>query len=387
MDKGSIIACQGGLISEQKTEARPYKQESRGQTESGFVVKSLTIPKTRNSSGIPKKSSTEPFRMLDLPGELILDIFEYVFDGGLVYMDEMESFCLPSKNLRPLCSVKRNRDCGVGIALFPTMMTGIYQPGGKTVCIKGKEMAFIRPKMPTQSRNTGLLLACKATASLLSPIMHKKSTFGFSSPNHIQQYLSKQKEFGVYPKTKYGLPRPEWLPLNSGNIKRLCLQIKDYGEPELQSFRQYRMKYYNRWTKACNMIVDKLPSLESISIDAHVPIMMNYEASNMTLKAIWVQPILAFGRAKNINTAAVTLSMARNSRRIAFEMASAFSEVLQRKILKFDDASALEAITFYKHAAMENQKHASPETKAFVKEQWEQMERCNGMAKDGKGKS
>ncbi|KAI9663477.1 MAG: hypothetical protein M1831_002486 [Alyxoria varia] len=369
--------------TQQTTEAQLHELGTHGQGKIGFVVKSLALPKTRTGSLFPQKNFGEPFRLLDLPEELILDIFEYVFDGALIYMDEMDRFCLPSTNLRPVCSVRRNADCGGGTALFPIMMTGIFQPGGRTVCINGKEMAYITPQTPTKSRNTGLMLSCKAGASLLSRIMHKRSIFGFSSPKHIEKYLSQQKEVGVYPKNRYGLPRPEWLPLNSGNIKRLCLQIRDYGEPELQSYREYRIKYYNSWTKACNMIVGKLPNLESISIDAHVPIMMNNEASIMTLEAIWAQPILAFGRAENINAAAVALSMVKYSRRIAFEMANAFSEVLQRKLLKFDDASALEAITFFKDAAIESQKRASNKTKAFVKEQWEFMEKCNGIVTDG----
>ena len=135
-------------------------------------------------------------------------------------------------------------------------------------------------------------------------------------------------------------------------MRNFCLEIKEYGEPEMQEHRRFITKYYDSWTRTCHQLAQDLPSLTNVAVCIVIPAPEIRFTCQLSLKAQWVAPLLEFAESKSLQSASVTLLLEERPDGLncgcTEDTSIAFSEVLRRKMLGFDDEAALEALHDFK---------------------------------------
>ena len=131
---------------------------------------------------------------------------------------------------------------------------------------------------------------------------------------------------------------------NLGNITNLCLEIKEYGMPILHEHSRYISKYYGSWAETCHEVATQLHNLRNIAFTVKVPRATRVDGCQLHLKAEWVFPLLQFQYSQSLQNASITLLIGGFPPGQTFDTATAFSEILRRKILRWSDRDALEAI-------------------------------------------
>ena len=298
------------------------------------------------------KQFTGQFRLMDLPAEIQVQIFQYVFDGALVLGDRVQTFGIWPKSTYP---VKSYNEDGISFDLFPSYLLNQPEYSEERLMtiyskmeFRGKPLNVIGPywKHPTpEKRNTALIFTCKQVAGACLKDWYSRSVFVFGNRKKLDKFVEENHPLPRYP-TKVDHTDTPVRTLDFKNLtflRHLCVEIRAYGQPGQAWHDRLQQKYYRNWCCTIDKICERMTGLEDLSINAHVPISQDDKKKcPLSLEAMWAQPVLSFEDCKNLKTVAITLSIPYTPH-LTWDIAAGFAEVLRRKILRWDDETALNA--------------------------------------------
>lgn len=364
------------------------------QQESPNVTPTVTTTTTTTTTkSISADRPDLPFRLLDLPLEVRLSIFELVFDGAFVIMDDLHLFGQYPQSLFPCMSP---HSYGIPFRTFPSLVRSPLMKWEPISILRGRHLGFIKPSNRGLQHNTGLLLTSKKVAREAAPVFYARSLLAFGSRKHVAKFLRmhrtsdeaeelvegarivqrlRRRDMKQNCRGPAALPRVPIIPNVTSSLKHICLEIRAYGEPSLLRDRPAYLKYYESWRLTCLEIVRRLPNLQDVAISSHVPIALDGKPCSLSLEALWVQPVLEFANCSKLETAAITLLLPYSGPGLTFETGQAFSEVLRRVVLQWDHASAFEALSEWK---LRRAPTCCGARRATI-EEWELVELANGL--------
>ena len=356
-------------------------------------TKIMLTPAAR-ATPAPARPTDQPFRLMDLPAELRLSIFQHVFDGAFVIMDDIQLFGKYPQSLFP-CMSPHSR--GIPFRTFPSLMRSPLMKWEPNSILHDRRIPIMKPSDRGSKHNTGLLFVSKQIAREVAPLLYEKSVFAFGRRKHIANFLEMHKTSQQVLTTVLGAkiarrirsermeqsqPNPVRLPTFpiiadlTLSMKHLCLEIRAYGEPCLLKHRPAYIQYYDSWRITCRQMAEKLPNLTDVAISAHVPWALDGRPCSLAVDARWAIPLLEFANCRNLETAAITLMLPLNGPGLALEIGQAFSEVLRRLILGWDTPSAFEALREWK---LREGTTGYQGTRRATKEEWALVELANGL--------
>ena len=326
---------------------------------------------------------------MDLPREIRLIIYDDLINGAFVKMDPLQAYGRFTRFLEP-CGVEVNQ--GIEYRTFPSLPRNNLMKWEENSSLHGQRLDFIDRSSPSTTRRNAqaeLMFVCKTFARETAPMLYSRSDFAFASKKHLAKFVNMFKtaeEAELMMKAQASIKSPTKIPASlrvspvldlAASVKHLCLEIRAYGEPASCRHRDGIFKYYDGWQSACRKVVERLPSLRDVAISVHVPYIIDFNASVLSLKSCWVQPLLEFARPERLHSVAVTLLLPRcGGLGMCKETGSAFAEVLNRKMMGWPDDVALEAIADWKL-------HKKPlDGRGWSKgmqERWVLVELANGM--------
>lgn len=272
------------------------------------------------------------YHFLNLAGELRNQIYGYVFDSGaLVKMipEGRVERVTPSRGT--FFKLSHNQ-----LSYTPTTpqkkVESTPMPTLRCTRVLGKynRVEALNTKWATSF--SGLILTCRQVHREAILYLYASTTFSFHSPNRLHSFLTVVQ------------------PANLAAIKRLHLTHATYGQPYDPGHNVWKAKHDEKWARTCALAAANLPHLEELKISLDVldvPLQFN-------LKAAWIQPLLLFGRLA-LKSAEVHLSSMYTSRPVSSPPSACrtheayvalhqlFADAIGRKILGWDDDSAVEA--------------------------------------------
>ncbi|KAI9729028.1 MAG: hypothetical protein M1828_000113 [Chrysothrix sp. TS-e1954] len=329
---------------------------------------SASTSKCSSTAPKPKKVKVSSFHtqafLLEIPVELRMDIYDYVWQGAFLAMSEM-SLLKPSESERSCLSSEVTHFSGIKVE-------------SDFHLTKGKQISSVRSPFWNRTftdfywrhqrpSNTALTLTCKKLSSEFSEHVHSTSTFAFGSSKKIESFLSR----GVRSKQEifracYGQTLSSW-GNQSSFIRSIYVELPCYNDP-FDSFNQvYASRFYQSWTKACERLATET-NLQDVTVSIKIP---DNKPCCLSLRESWVQPLLQFTKAE-IRSASVKLISPMNEL-VSWRSLEAFGEVLRRKLLRLDDLTALHAINEYK------QDFPIDESKADLSETYKALDKWNGL--------
>lgn len=381
----------------------------------------LTAKVTQGVRGVGVKSisllSTYPPRsgrslLLELPREVRDDIYSLVYQGAFV---EVSPFAFkealaskvdiirassrsPESARTRLVSRKEFRGQTVELQFQPSSKwlstvqapTPIYLPltsipadaarqrkesksRVKPKSHRAHEKAEASPKV-RKAQGTSLMFTCKQICLEFGELVYSRTIFAFGSPGGLTRLLRNGRVIapGLLQKLDHSKGLPVSLPISSTNrasIRHLHLNMKSYGEPSNVADAAWRMKYYSSCLSACRFAVSSLPSLEHLTLFVEIP---NDRPYLLSSKAPWVTPLLQFTKLKRLKSLAITL-ISPAAREVTPETLKAFADVVHRRMIGWDKASALEAINEQRARNRNDSRGLS------LDRQWGLLQRWNGM--------
>jgi len=276
--------------------------------------------------------------LLDLAGELRNQIYAYVFNSGAVVKmvpkghveraapSSGTSFKLIHNQFRSIViEPQQKKDNAPVPTLYCTRVLGKYN-----------RMEGLNTKWSTSF--SGLVLTCRQIHREAVIYLYANTTFSIHSSNRLNSFLTYVR------------------PTNLAAVKRLHLSHCTYGQPSKASDGIWKGKHDANWVFNCKLAVADLEHLEELKISLYV----HDVPLRFSLKEAWVQPLLLFA-ALPLTSAEICLSSryigqpvglpvrcrmareAREKREAYMALHQLFADAISRKILGWDDESALES--------------------------------------------
>ncbi len=292
------------------------------------------IPSSKSHLLEPFHRHTKRCRLLQLPGEVRNLIYDYVFEDPVVVQ------FVPSAN-----------DDGFALGKKLGLSREAYYH--QTLCKEAAQTSSTMPRIfrfrMSHSRVNhqvkwatslhALILTCRQIYAEAAPLLYARMTFFFQSARAIVRYLAQ-------------LRTPQLAAL-----QKIHIDYRTYGNPQSPGTHECWMRKYEAlWRKACELLATKPSGLRQLWITVEV----HQFPLRFRLAETWVAPLLEFAKAPqpvddvkvDIMTPSTafcdgTASIAAEttlSNLVLYRVTVLFSEVLRRRIVGWDEDSALEAL-------------------------------------------
>lgn len=351
----------------------PHFKVIRTQVDMRRSKGTWSIPASVMQPTALKSKSTKTCYILELPAELRISIWDMVCEGNLVAMSSPEylNTILHNRSTIGSRTTAGRKSSRNDVMIVNNIKADSQYMRGQLLNYKGAgSRGSSRTDSPYRRTNAGLLLTCKQISGEFAPSLYRCTTFAMNSPGCFRKLIRQEPHSGM----SFKLPILHGLTsaCNHANIRHLSIDIQAYGESSLMEVRFTSKKYYESWRILCQNAAQRLIKLETLVIYAHIP---RTYPQLLTLERNWVQPILEFQHAPKLSKTMITLiSYWPGYGNSDFETTEAFCEVLRRKVMGFDDASALHAIFEWKEKYPKSGHDGRP-----LKSAWKFMASSNGL--------
>lgn len=112
----------------------------------------------------------------------------------------------------------------------------------------GRQSAGEALRTKWQSSLCPLILVCKKVSEETMPFLYQRTTFVFTAPWNIMNFLDT-------------VP-----PKNLSHITKIQLHYSSYGHPEWANLAGFKDKHIKSWTKACKSLSENLTALHTLEV-------------------------------------------------------------------------------------------------------------------------
>lgn len=192
--------------------------------------------------------------------------------------------------------------------------------------ILGHRRGFEDSKTKWESSLSSLVLTCRQVNREASHFLYAKTSFVFESSNRILAFLRIVR------------------PVNKEAISRLHLVHSTYGQPTFLEHLSAKEQADSRWDRTCQALASDLKGLRNLQIT----LTLHDWPLTLSLQESWVTALLHFARLCLLNVKVhLRLPYGEGRNVVSFDRTSvgldSFAETIRRKILGWEDVSALEA--------------------------------------------
>jgi hypothetical protein len=310
--------------------------------------------------------------LLDLPAEILNQIYDYVFQGCFVANGHFRLWLEQSLERHTVRNTDQVQDVEMRPVVYAELDTFLLQPGKELyTALNSWEARLRNDNLPLVIRKelktrvfkhtaaTSLLFVCRKTHVEFSYLLYSKSVFAFGSFSAISHLFEAAK-----PAKGPGLPRR--MPIASHNlqyIRRICLDCRPRGMAHDAAAEFQLWRYYQQWEESCKVIATNLSGLEHIDLFIEIPkvptprIMHEFKKlSLLSLEQMWAEAFLPLKDCVSLKTVTVHLRTDRiPARWVSTETLDAFSAYFKSILLGHEKkVAAAEVVSRYRTCVTEH---------------------------------